>query len=185
MPFRIAKAALFTRIAIGPRLRSTASRAGFSVLRCETSSLSAIAGTPVFSSIASVSRLRSSLRARIATDAPASARPSAIPRPMPPLPPVTTATLPLKSNDFGLAIALLLHGQLDSECSPLLYWRFALVATERHKQRGVETTLRTLGGSMSLANEHIRNGAGTVRPYIFGRLDLLEFVSHVFGAVAE
>src|SRR5580700_68976 len=118
-------------MSIGPSLRSTASRAGFSVLRCETSSLRAIAGTPVFSSCASVSRLRSSLRARIATDAPASARPSAIPRPMPPLPPVTTATLPLKSNDFGLAIALLLHGPMDSECLPLLYWRFARVATER------------------------------------------------------
>jgi PhnB protein len=36
---------------------------------------------------------------------------------------------------------------------------------------------------MSLANEHIRNGAGTVRPYIFGRSDLIDFVRDVFGAV--
>jgi hypothetical protein len=47
------------------------------------------------------------------------------------LPPVTTATSPLKSNIFGLAIALLPRRLLDSERSPLLYWRFARVATER------------------------------------------------------
>ncbi len=27
----------------------------------------------------------------------------------------------------------------------------------------------------------VRNGVGTVRPFIFGRLDLLEFVQQVFG----
>src|SRR5438874_2897647 len=40
------------------------------------------------------------LRPAIATSAPASASPHAIPRPMPPLPPVTIATLPCKSNGF-------------------------------------------------------------------------------------
>ncbi|HEV7733910.1 MAG TPA: VOC family protein [Candidatus Binatia bacterium] len=29
----------------------------------------------------------------------------------------------------------------------------------------------------------VRNGRGTVRPFIYGRLDLLDFVAHVFGAV--
>src|ERR1700688_427421 len=41
-----------------------------------------------------------------------------MPRPIPPLPPVTTATLPLKSNILALAIMLLLFvNQLDTECS--------------------------------------------------------------------
>src|SRR5437868_5507703 len=40
------------------------------------------------------------LRPAITTSAPASASPRAIPRPMPPLPPVTIATLPCKSNSF-------------------------------------------------------------------------------------
>jgi PhnB protein len=30
---------------------------------------------------------------------------------------------------------------------------------------------------------HIRNGMGAVRPFVYGRLDLLDFVTHVFGAV--
>jgi PhnB protein len=36
---------------------------------------------------------------------------------------------------------------------------------------------------MSSEKEHIRNGAGAVRPYLFGRLDLIDFVKDVFGAV--
>jgi PhnB protein len=36
---------------------------------------------------------------------------------------------------------------------------------------------------MSTERKHIRNGMGAVRPYIFGRLDLLDFVKEVFGAV--
>lgn len=31
--------------------------------------------------------------------------------------------------------------------------------------------------------KYIHNGIGTVRPYIFGRLDLLDFAKEVFGAV--
>ena len=31
-------------------------------------------------------------------------------------------------------------------------------------------------------NKHIRNGFGAVRPYLFGKLDLAEFVVKVFGA---
>lgn len=29
----------------------------------------------------------------------------------------------------------------------------------------------------------VRNGRGTVRPFIYGRLDLIDFVTQVFGAV--
>jgi PhnB protein len=36
---------------------------------------------------------------------------------------------------------------------------------------------------MNVANKHIRNGMGAVRPFVYGRLDLLDFVKHVFGAV--
>lgn len=36
---------------------------------------------------------------------------------------------------------------------------------------------------MSQANTHIRNAMGTVRPFIYGRLDLLDFVAATFGAV--
>ncbi len=31
-------------------------------------------------------------------------------------------------------------------------------------------------------NEHVRNGVGAVRPFVYGRLDLLDFVKSVFGA---
>jgi PhnB protein len=30
---------------------------------------------------------------------------------------------------------------------------------------------------------YVRHGVGTVRPYLYGNLDLIEFVEHVFGAV--
>src|SRR5258708_29629808 len=35
---------------------------------------------------------------------------------------------------------------------------------------------------MSTDKKYIRNGLGVVRPYLYGRLDLLEFVEQVFGA---
>jgi PhnB protein len=33
------------------------------------------------------------------------------------------------------------------------------------------------------ANKHIRHGVGSVRPYLYGRLDMLELVKRAFGAV--
>lgn len=36
---------------------------------------------------------------------------------------------------------------------------------------------------MSSEKKHIRNGLGTVRPYVYGRLDLLDFAKDVLGAV--
>ena len=35
---------------------------------------------------------------------------------------------------------------------------------------------------MSIDTKYIRNGFGVVRPYLFGRLDLSDFVTQVFGA---
>jgi PhnB protein len=36
---------------------------------------------------------------------------------------------------------------------------------------------------MSSATKHIRHGVGSVRPYLYGRLDMLELVKRAFGAV--
>ena len=36
---------------------------------------------------------------------------------------------------------------------------------------------------MSTATKHIRHGVGSVRPYLYGPLDMLELVKRVFGAV--
>jgi PhnB protein len=36
---------------------------------------------------------------------------------------------------------------------------------------------------MSTATKHIRHGVGSVRPYLYGRLDMLELVKRAFGAV--
>ena len=35
---------------------------------------------------------------------------------------------------------------------------------------------------MNTENTYIRHGIGTVRPYLYGNLDLLDFVKQVFGA---
>lgn len=37
--------------------------------------------------------------------------------------------------------------------------------------------------AMSAGSRYIRNAIGTVRPFVFGRLDLLDFVADVFGAI--
>ena len=55
-------------------------------------------GAALRSSSATAAADFASLRPTIATAAPASASPRAMPSPMPPLPPVTIATLPLRSN---------------------------------------------------------------------------------------
>ena len=36
---------------------------------------------------------------------------------------------------------------------------------------------------MNSATKHIRHGVGSVRPYLYGRLDMLELVKRAFGAV--
>jgi PhnB protein len=36
---------------------------------------------------------------------------------------------------------------------------------------------------MNPATRHIRHGVGSVRPYLYGRLDMLELVRRAFGAV--
>jgi hypothetical protein len=34
-----------------------------------------------------------------------------------------------------------------------------------------------------MSTPHVRNGVGAVRSFVFGRLDLIDFVARVFGAV--
>ena len=66
-----------------------------------TSAVTAIALTPHALSSAAAAVDLASLRPTTAMSAPASASPRAMPRPMPPLPPVTMATLPERSKQFG------------------------------------------------------------------------------------
>src|SRR5882724_10712607 len=56
--------------------------------------------------------------------APALARPMAMPRPNPPLPPVTIATLPCRSNSsimFSCVRVLPAYSPLDNYCPSLVY----------------------------------------------------------------
>src|SRR5208337_3828205 len=81
--------------------------------RFVTSQVRASAGAPSSESSASASWFFCSLRPQIETAQPARARAFAMPRPMPPLPPVMIATRPFKSK--SLAIGLLLHS-LSRRC---------------------------------------------------------------------
>ena len=71
-----------------------------------TSAITAIALAPPCSSSATASADLASLRPTTAIAAPACASPRAMPSPMPPLPPVTTATLPVRSNGFVFMVVL-------------------------------------------------------------------------------
>src|SRR4051794_20912827 len=61
--------------------------------------------TPRADSSATAFSLRSSLRAQMATEAPARATPLASPKPIPVLPPVTTTTLPVRSSIVPTLVA--------------------------------------------------------------------------------
>src|SRR5665213_3147293 len=70
-----------------------------------TSVVTAMALTPCWRNSAMAASDFASLRAATAISAPAAASPRAMPRPMPPLPPVTIATLPLRSNSFVIGVS--------------------------------------------------------------------------------
>src|SRR5690349_17489963 len=65
-----------------------------------TSTGMALALAPAFSICLTASAFLAASRPATTMVAPARAMPSAMPRPMPPLPPVTTATLPVRSKRF-------------------------------------------------------------------------------------
>ena len=46
-----------------------------------------------------------------------------------------------------------------------------------------QVTDEALAGEALAPTNHIRHGMGAVRPYLYGKLDLLDFVQQVFGAV--
>src|SRR5258708_29838400 len=96
--------ALFTRMPRPPSSLSTLLSAGSNPARLVTSTLTAIEGTPIAFSSESTRWFFSSFRPNTATAAPASANPSAMLRPIPPLPPVTTAIRPVRSNNAGAFI---------------------------------------------------------------------------------
>lgn len=93
---------ILTRMLMLPSLLATLLSAGSNAARWVRSIFTAIDGTPIALSSESTCWFFSSFRPKIATEAPASARPSAMPRPIPPLPPVTTATLLARSKSSGI-----------------------------------------------------------------------------------
>ena len=96
--------ALFTSMLTLPSSLSTLLTAGSNPARFVISTFKATARTPIAFNSESTRWFFSSLRPHTATAAPASANPSAMPRPIPPLPPVTMATRPVKSNNVEVFI---------------------------------------------------------------------------------
>src|SRR5882672_7481494 len=103
---RILMPALLTRMSIRPSSRTVRSTMVATADLSVTSAGTDIALTPRCLRSATAAFDFASLRPTIAMSAPASASPHAMPRPMPPLPPVTIATLPLRSKSF-IAIAVI------------------------------------------------------------------------------
>src|SRR4051794_38334397 len=101
-----------------------------------------VASTPRAESSATAFSLRSSLRAQIATEAPASATPFARPSPMPVLPPVTTTTRPVRSS-----IAPTLPPALDVEGGELVDLAAELLPCRRreHEREPRDAELAELG----------------------------------------
>src|ERR1700686_677776 len=96
---RILMPALLTRMSIRPRSRTVRSTMAATASLSVTSVATEIALTPRALSSATAAINFVSWPPRTAISAPASASPCAMPRPMPPLPPVTIATLPPRSNE--------------------------------------------------------------------------------------
>src|SRR5262245_7999888 len=92
--------ALLTRMSIRPSSLPTRSIIAATAALSVTSVATAIAFTPRFRKSSTAAADFASLRPTTAMSAPASASPRAMPRPMPPLPPVTIATLPVRSKGF-------------------------------------------------------------------------------------
>ena len=96
--FRMLIPALLTRMSIPPRRSATVS----AMCRCAADSVTsasiAIVLAPIASSADTARADFPASRPTTAMLAPARASPRAIPNPMPPLPPVTTATFPVRSN---------------------------------------------------------------------------------------
>ena len=95
---RILLPALFTNMSILPNLSSVADAISAPEVGSVMSFSIGKTSTPSFSNIETAWAFFSELRPTSAILAPAFANPSAMPRPIPPLPPVTIATRPSKLN---------------------------------------------------------------------------------------
>src|SRR6185312_9951326 len=114
--------------------------------------VTAMASPPSFLIAATTSSHGSRLRPEITTFAPASAKISAIARPMPRDEPVTTATFPVRSKSSFMALALFPHqrvpedadaGDLDlAHIAVLEVFRRALSAHPHHVARVERQVLR-------------------------------------------
>src|SRR5688572_21521835 len=94
-----------------PKALTLSAKARSTAASSATSQRSAIALPPCDWSCVSAAAFLSSLVPHTQTEAPARASPSAMPRPIPLLPPVTSATLPVRSNP-GCAMTLLSRERL-------------------------------------------------------------------------
>src|SRR5215213_9733411 len=115
-----------------------------------TSTASAQALTPSNSSSRRTASFLSSFLPIMATDAPAAANASAMPRPMPPLPPVNTAMLLLRSN--WLAVIEVTSRLLNSRCSDseadCIMTSFCDFEPRRAMKRSIDRILTTHVGSL-------------------------------------
>src|SRR5579871_4589876 len=99
---RATRPAAFTRMSTCPKLSKTRSRSTSTERRSLTSVTTARLWRPARSMCSQASWTSASRRPVATTSAPASARPSAIARPRPEVPPMTTATRPLRSSDLSI-----------------------------------------------------------------------------------
>jgi hypothetical protein len=97
-PRRPATPAFTKQESTRPCAASVSANARSTAVSSDTSHRSAVARPPSFCRRSSAARFLSSLVPQMATAAPDCASASAIPRPIPLLPPVTSATLPVRSN---------------------------------------------------------------------------------------
>src|SRR5712691_2842160 len=97
--------ALLTRMSSRPKRSTVCRTMSWQDAGSATSSATKALRAPDATSPATAASDFSRLRAAMTTAAPAAARPSAMPRPIPPLPPVTIATRPVRSNGFISAIS--------------------------------------------------------------------------------
>jgi hypothetical protein len=95
---RCVRPAQLTMMSIRPMPATTASRSAASDARSVTSDRMRSVLRPIASIAAAAASRFSAPRAEAITSAPASARPSAIARPMPVVPPTTTAMRPSRLN---------------------------------------------------------------------------------------
>src|SRR5689334_906816 len=113
-------AALFTRMSSRPRRSTHCSTDAWMASGSPAEPAYVVTSAPMVRSACSVSSSSCCLRARTAIDAPAAAYASAIARPMPRVPPVTSATLPSSRKAFSGSITACSSVGSEVEAGPAL-----------------------------------------------------------------